>query len=198
MSAKAVGIWERGRRALGMTQDYPPVPLDVGFMLSVGAFRIATALLAVSATAAVAQDPVFWVGGILAVILLLFLPRPVWPPVIVLMFGVGLAAGPVDPIRTAIVLLTAHLLMVLCTLLGRMPWGSRVELRVLRRPLARFGIIQILAQGLALLGYWLTVGGVTMGILTMIVAILMAVAAWVLSWRLRLARDEEMPGDPTS
>ena len=112
------------------------------------------------------------------------------------MLGVGLMATPPDPVRTAVVLAAGHLMVLFATLIGRMPWSGRVELRAFRRPLIRFVIIQALAQGIALAGYWLTTTGVTIAIVTVTVAVLLAVAAWALSWRLRLVRNEMSAGDP--
>lgn len=192
MTSKLGAFRERLLRSLGMTHDRPPVDLDIGPLLRVGVLRLVTAALAVVLTLAVARDSIIWVGGVIAVILLLLLPRPIWPPILVLLFGIGLLTDDTSPIRTAVVVFASHLLIVLCTLLGRMPWGGLVELRALLRPLVRFGIIQVFAQGLALLGFWLTVGGVTIGIVAVTVAILLAVATWVLAWRLRIERDADL------
>ena len=183
---------ERLRRALGLASPRPPVNFDINPVVSVGVLRVATAVLAAISTASVARDAIIWVGGLIAVILMLFLPRPVWPPILVLLFGLGLLTGDTSPIRTAVVLFATHLLILLSTLLGRMRWAGRVELRVLLRPLARFGIIQLFAQSLAVLGYWFTLGGVTIAIVAMTSAIMLAVGAWVLAWRLRIARDEDL------
>ena len=143
MTAAFTAFRERLLRALGLATPRPPVNFDISPLVSVGLLRVATAALAALATAAVARDAIIWVGGLIVVILLLFLPRPAWSPILALLFGLGLLTGSTDPIRTAVVLFATHLLVLLSTLLGRMRWAGRVELRVLLRPLARFGIIQL-------------------------------------------------------
>ncbi len=196
MSGRLQAIRDRGLRALGAPLPRPAVDLSIGPLVSVGSVRIATAVLAMLVAVAVGAGGAFFLVATIGALLLVILPRPIWAPLLLVLLGVGLLATPAEPVRTAVVLAAGHLMVLLAALIGRMPRSGRVELRALSRPLIRFVIIQVLAQGIALVGYWLTTTGVTIAIVAVTVAVLLAVAAWVFSWRLRLVRNEPRAGDP--
>jgi hypothetical protein len=88
-------------------------------------------------------------------------------------------------VRTAIVILVASAVVAFGNLLGPLPWGARVELRVLRRPLLRLAVIQAFAQSLAFAGLWTTRSNASFSALAAAAAILLALVAWTLASRVQ-------------
>jgi hypothetical protein len=176
-------------RAAGLSRPRPPVGLATGRTVPAVALRLVSgAILLIAVAAATPVVSIWVVVGALVVATLLW-PKAVWGPVALAPLSVALLFGPPDPARTALVLFAAHLAVTIAALLGSLTAAARVEVRVLRRPGIRFLILQVFAQGMALAGAWLVTQSITLGIVTAVAAVALAVVVWVISSRVRVLRD---------
>lgn len=188
------GLVERWRRLLRVVRldkapSYRPRPrvkIIIGPHIYGWVVRLALVLVALACTAQLAGYPLQWVVAIIGILIMTIRPSGVVSAVYALGLGLGLAAAGTEPlaIRGFILLLGVHLLVQLGMLASSLPLQAAVELRVLKRPLGRFLILQGSAQLLALLSGWVQTRSVTSAWVGVLAGIALAVFAWFLLSRL--------------
>lgn len=130
--------------------------VEVGPVVPAWVLRVAVALVAAAALV------LPWPGGVLpgpvaglAVALAVLVAARPWSGsggVLVLVAGVRVAVqGPAPLWALCAVVLLVHATVWLSSWAGRVPFGARVELAVLRHGLRRFVVVQVPAQALAVL-----------------------------------------------
>ena len=186
-------LWSPIRRRLHevlppwMTRHLPPVRIGSGAAAPAWSLRLVLVGMALGTAALVAEGGPSWViAGSLAAAMVL-LPGGVLPAVLVGWLGLLSAAyGVPDPLRTAGLLVGAHLTVQLGALLGQASLRARVELRSLAVPGRRVVAIQATAQPVALLAGWLAGLDITIALLPVLAGT--AVAGLVVIWLPRVGQ----------
>lgn len=90
--------------------------------------------------------------SVLAVIVML-VAHPATVAGLTLLAGIVVLLGEPDLLRTAVLALVLHLLLVLVRLVAPLPLTGRVELRLLGRALATFAVIQLVTQSMVVMSF---------------------------------------------
>jgi len=195
---RRVGRWQDSARQAraGINAPKPPVRVETGRAAPGWAYRIGCLVFGVLAIIAFAPGVVLIV--ILSALLALVLIRPAAGTAGLFCGVLGLfwmiEPSPPNSLAQVGVLALAPALWVLAGVIADLPLRARIEIAVLRAPAIRYLVVQVVAQA-ALVGAQLLhshqqgIGAGFAGLLVLVIAVIMAVAAWLLFPRLRGESD---------
>lgn len=176
----------------------PRVQVDLGRSASALNAHVAVAALALICVTLLAPPLLLWIVAAVAAALMAARPATGAAQLYGAAIGVGLAYQPVDllSLRPFVLLLLVPAMVLLGALTQSLPRYARIEYAALAPAARRFAVIEVGAQGLALLVALLSRRDLEAMPVAVLGAVACAGAAWALRSAIRGSVDEETQRDP--
>ncbi len=163
----------------------PPVAITLRHPIPGWVVRVACASVAAGCVGLLATDRTRWIIGGIVVMMVLIRPGGGGAVTLTLLTGFWVLLG--DPFVPQVfpLLLGNHLVIVLSALVGSLPWRGHLEMSTLRSPVLRMLMIQVVAQSLAVMSWWIQARSISSIPFQILGAIGIALITWVAYSRLR-------------